>query len=138
MQSEAKHREVRKEHAAAKPVGGLRKRHRGQNLVAKRRQKPKEQTLVNYGSRRKLIVAVLKMTHRTIVAGCKKHIIGKNWTRDKVVRGTLKRRTLGRKHPPKPECKIGIKNPGTRWQLRLKIGRTSEGFDRKAFGLEFM
>jgi hypothetical protein len=37
-----------------------------------------------------------------------------------------------------PECKIGIKDPGTRWQLRLKIERTSDGFNRKTFGLEFM
>jgi hypothetical protein len=31
-----------------------------------------------------------------------------------------------------------IKNPGTRWQLPLKMERTSEEFDRKAFGLEFV
>jgi hypothetical protein len=37
-----------------------------------------------------------------------------------------------------PEWKIGIKDPGTRWQLRFKIGMTSDWFDRKAFGLEFM
>jgi hypothetical protein len=33
-----------------------------------------------------------------------------------------------------PECKIRIKNPDTRWQLRLKIKRTN----RKAFELEFV
>jgi hypothetical protein len=33
---------------------------------------------------------------------------------------------------------IGIKNPDPRWQLHLKIKRTSEEFDRKAFGLEFV
>jgi hypothetical protein len=37
-----------------------------------------------------------------------------------------------------PKGKIGIKNPDPRWQLRLKIERTSEEFDRKAFGLEFV
>jgi hypothetical protein len=37
-----------------------------------------------------------------------------------------------------PECKIGMKNPGTRRQLRLEIERTSEELDRKAFGLEFV
>jgi hypothetical protein len=33
---------------------------------------------------------------------------------------------------------MGIKDPGTRQQLHLKIERTLDGFDRKAFGLEFM
>jgi hypothetical protein len=37
-----------------------------------------------------------------------------------------------------PECKIGIKNQSTRRQLHLKIDRTSEEFDRKAFGLELV
>jgi hypothetical protein len=36
------------------------------------------------------------------------------------------------------ECKMGIKEPGTRQQLHLKIGRTSGGFERKAFRLEFV
>jgi hypothetical protein len=36
------------------------------------------------------------------------------------------------------ERNIGIKDPGIRQQLCLKIKRTSDGFDRKAFGLEFM
>jgi hypothetical protein len=37
-----------------------------------------------------------------------------------------------------PECKIGIKDPYTRSQLRLKTERTSQELDGKAFGLEFM
>jgi hypothetical protein len=37
-----------------------------------------------------------------------------------------------------PECKIRLKDPDTRRQLRLKVGRTSEGINRKAFGLEFV
>jgi hypothetical protein len=37
-----------------------------------------------------------------------------------------------------PECKMGIKDSGTRQQLHLKIGRTLDGFNRKTFGLEFM
>jgi hypothetical protein len=37
-----------------------------------------------------------------------------------------------------PECKIGIMDTGTRWQLCLKIERTSDGIGRKAFGLEFV
>jgi hypothetical protein len=31
-----------------------------------------------------------------------------------------------------------MKNPGTRQQLLLKIKRSSEEFNRKAFGLEFV
>jgi hypothetical protein len=37
-----------------------------------------------------------------------------------------------------PECKIRVKDPGTRWQLHLKMERTSERISRKAFGLEFV
>jgi hypothetical protein len=37
-----------------------------------------------------------------------------------------------------PEGKIGIKDLYTRRQLLLKIERTSEGMDRKAFGFEFV
>jgi hypothetical protein len=51
---------------------------------------------------------------------------------------TTKGRTFGKKCWKGLEYKIGIKNPGTIWQLHLKIKRTLEGFDRKAFGLEFV
>jgi hypothetical protein len=34
--------------------------------------------------------------------------------------------------------KAGIKEPQTRWQLRLKSERTTSEFDRYAFGLEFI
>jgi hypothetical protein len=64
--------------------------------------------------------------------------VRKNETRDNVVQGNLRGRTLGRRHQPKPECKIGMKDPGTRQQLHLKIERISDGFDRKAFRLEFV
>jgi hypothetical protein len=37
-----------------------------------------------------------------------------------------------------PECKTGIKDPRTRWHLRLQIERTTEEFNRKALGLEFL
>jgi hypothetical protein len=37
-----------------------------------------------------------------------------------------------------PECKVGIKDPDSRPQLRLRIERTSEEIDRKAFRLEFV
>jgi hypothetical protein len=57
MQSRVEHQEVPKEHASVKPVGGLRKRHRGWNLAAKRRHKLEEQTWGNCGSQKKLIAA---------------------------------------------------------------------------------
>jgi hypothetical protein len=37
-----------------------------------------------------------------------------------------------------PEGSTGIKDLGIRRQLRLKIDRTSDGFDRKAFGMDFV
>jgi hypothetical protein len=54
MESEAEYREVPKEHAAVETGKAPNKRHRGWHLVAKRRQKPKERTRGNYGSRKKL------------------------------------------------------------------------------------
>jgi hypothetical protein len=78
------------------------------------------------------------MTHRAKVAWRKGHIVRKDQTRDKVARGAPKGRKLERRYEAKLECKNGIKDPGIRWQLHLKIGRTSDGLDRKAFGLEFM
>jgi hypothetical protein len=45
---------------------------------------------------------------------------------------------FGRRRQLKPEHKSGIKDPGTRQQLHLKIKRTSDGFNRKAFRLELV
>jgi hypothetical protein len=59
---------------------------------------------------------------------------GKNDVAPKTTKGWK----FGKKCWKGPECKIGMKNPGTRQQLHLKIEGTSEGFNRKAFGLEFM
>jgi hypothetical protein len=44
LESAVEHREVPKEHAIVKPVGGLTKQHRGRNLAAERCQKLKERT----------------------------------------------------------------------------------------------
>jgi hypothetical protein len=66
------------------------------------------------------------------VARLKGH--GKN----NVTRGAPKGRTKEKRMWKSPECKIGIKDPGIRRQLRLKIERTSDWFDRKALGLEFV
>jgi hypothetical protein len=131
IQSEAEHQEVPKEHAA---VGGLRKRCRGRNLAAERRQKSKERTRVNCGSRRKLAAAGLKMTHRAEVARRKGNFVGNNRTRDSVVRGTLKRRTFGRRRGPKTERKYGIRN--TRLRQQLQSQRKLVRINRKTTGLE--
>jgi hypothetical protein len=40
-ESKTVHREIPKEHATVKPVGRLRTLHRGRNLAAKHRRKPK-------------------------------------------------------------------------------------------------
>jgi hypothetical protein len=78
--SEAVQRENPKEHAAVKPVAGLRKLYRG-------RHKPKD------GSRRKLHVAVARggTTRRAKVVRRKKNVVRENQTRDKAVRGALKK-----------------------------------------------
>jgi hypothetical protein len=129
---EAEHWEVHAEEAAMKSSGALKTRHIGRNLAAE----PMERIRGNCGSRKKL-TAVGMMTHRAKVARRKGHGLqrqGKN----NVAPKTTKRRTFGKKCWNAPQCKIVIKNPGTRRQLRLKIERISEGFDRKVFGLEFV
>jgi hypothetical protein len=50
MQSEAEYRDVPMEHAAVKPVGGRKKRHRGRHLAAGRRGPPKDLTRGDCGS----------------------------------------------------------------------------------------
>jgi hypothetical protein len=57
MQSGTEHCEVPKEHAAVKPVRGLRKQHRERHLAVKCLSQPKEWTQGNCGSKRKLVTA---------------------------------------------------------------------------------
>jgi hypothetical protein len=91
-------------------------------------------------------------THSTKVAWCRGHD-RKRYYRNDVVQETQKGRTFGKRRLKGPECNSGIrdqglrqqlqgskriKNPGTRRQLCLKIKRTSDGVNRKAFGLEFV
>jgi hypothetical protein len=87
---------------------------------------------------KKFVAAGRKMTHRAGMARSKVHVIRKNQTRGKLDRGTRKGRTNEKRLWKGPECKTGIQHPGTRWQLRLKTERTSDGIDRKAFGMDFM
>jgi hypothetical protein len=57
MQSEAMHREVPKEEAAAKSSGALKKPHRGRQVAAGRCGQPEGRTRGNCGSRKKLAAA---------------------------------------------------------------------------------
>jgi hypothetical protein len=66
--SEAEHDKFPKEQAAVKPVGGLRKRHRGRNLAAERRQKPKERTWGICGSLKLLTAVGMRTTRHAKVA----------------------------------------------------------------------
>jgi hypothetical protein len=138
MESGAEHQEDPKEDAAVKPVGGLRNRNRDQNLAAKRSGQPEEQTRGNCGARNELAPASRKMTGHAGGAQHKANFIRKHSIRDNVEQETWKGQTEEKRRWKGPECKTGIKDPGTRRQLRIKIERTSDGFDRKAFGLEFM
>jgi G:T/U-mismatch repair DNA glycosylase len=113
MKSKAEHQEVPKEHAAVKPVGELRKRHRGRNVAAERRRKPTD------GSRRKLVAVRRRTTLSAKVARRKGHSL-QGQGKDKVSPRTLKSGTSGWRHQPKPEQKNGIRNRGLRQQLRGK------------------
>jgi hypothetical protein len=93
----AEHRKVPKENAAVKPVGGLRKRHRSRHLALGCRGQPEERTRGNGGSRKKLAATDRRMARRAGVARLKGHVVRKNRTRDKGVRGARKGRTLGRR-----------------------------------------
>jgi hypothetical protein len=130
MQSEVKHREVTKDDAVVKPVGKRKKRHRGRHLAAGRHGKPKRLTRGDFVSRRKFAAACRKVSDSSRVARCMRNIVTNNWIRDKVERGTRRVRTLKKRLRTRQEGRIGIKNPDTRRQLRLKIERTSEEFDR--------
>jgi hypothetical protein len=55
-----------------------------------------------------------------------------------VANETQKGRTEEERRWKSPECKMGIKDLGTRQQPRLKFERASGRFDGKAFGLEFV
>jgi hypothetical protein len=124
IESEAEHEKFPKEQAAMKPVGGLMKRHRGRNLVAERLQKPKEMTWGDCGSLKQLAAVGMRTTRRAEVAWRKGNVIRKNRTIDKVERGTLKGRTLGKRQRTRQEGNKGIKGLGGRQPLYLWKART--------------
>jgi hypothetical protein len=70
---------------------GTQKQQMGRNRAAERCHKPKD------GSRRKLAASGIEKTRHAEVARHKGNVVGKNGTRDNVVRGTSKGRTLGRR-----------------------------------------
>jgi hypothetical protein len=68
MQSTEEHQGIPKEEAAVLPLGEPRKRRRVCNLAAERRQKRKERTRGNNGSRRKSAAACRQVSRRAKVA----------------------------------------------------------------------
>jgi hypothetical protein len=83
MQSIEEHQEVLTEDAAVMPVKGLRKRRRVWNPAAERRQKVKERTRGNSGSRRKLSATCRKVSRRAKVAWRKRNLMKKIRTLEK-------------------------------------------------------
>jgi hypothetical protein len=80
IQSIEEHQEIPKGEAAGKPVRVPRKRSRVRNMAAEGRQKRKERTRGNRGSRRKLSVACSKVSRREKVAWRKRYLIRKMGT----------------------------------------------------------
>jgi hypothetical protein len=82
MQSTEEHQEIPKGEAAVMQVGELRKRRRVWNLATERRQKRKERTRGNRGSRRKSAVACSEVSHRATVAWHKRNLIRRSGTQE--------------------------------------------------------
>jgi hypothetical protein len=79
MQSAEEHQDIPSEDVAVMPVKGLRKKRRVLNLAADSRQKWKNGTRRNCGSKRKSDVAYRKVPHCAIVARCKRNVFRKIW-----------------------------------------------------------
>jgi hypothetical protein len=77
MQSTEEHQEIPKGEATVMPIGEPRKRRRVRSLAAERRQKQKERTQGNCGSRRKSAAACRKVSRCARVAWHRKSIIRK-------------------------------------------------------------
>jgi hypothetical protein len=74
MQSTGEHREVPTEEATVKSLGTMKKWHRGRHLAAGQCGEPKELTRGDCGARRKLAATCRKMSHRAVVARCKRNV----------------------------------------------------------------
>jgi hypothetical protein len=77
------------------------------------------------------------LTHRAEVARRKEQGIQRQVKNSSAPR-TPTGRTSRKKRRKEPECKKGIKDPRTRRHLSLQIERTTEEFNGKALGLEFL
>jgi hypothetical protein len=77
MQSIEDHPDIPEEEAAVMPVGEPRKRRRVCNLASERRQKRKERTRGNRGSRRESAAACRKVSRREEVAWRKRKLVRK-------------------------------------------------------------
>jgi hypothetical protein len=77
MHSIKEHQVIPKGEASVMLVGEPRKQRRVQNLAMESRQKRKERTWGNIGSRRKLAAACRKVSHRAKVAWRKRNCIRK-------------------------------------------------------------
>jgi hypothetical protein len=131
MQSKAEHQDVPKEQVVVKPVGGLKKRHRGRNLVAERRWKPKERTRVNCEAWRKLAAASMKWPTVRKWHGARE-------TSGKIrpeMRPDEELRKDGRlEEGISQKCNCGIRNKGLRQRLQSKSKFAK--IYRKTIGLE--
>jgi hypothetical protein len=76
-QSMEEHQEIPKGEASVMPVRELRKWHRVRSLAAERRQKRKERTQENRGSRRKSAASCRKVTRHAKVAWYKRNLVRK-------------------------------------------------------------
>jgi hypothetical protein len=104
MQSIEEHQEIPKEDAAVMPVGELRKRHRFCNLASECRQKMRERTRGNSGSRRKLAAACRKVSRHAKVAWRKRNLIRKIRTLEKCGR----QKEFHHQNKNDPLCKSGM------------------------------
>jgi hypothetical protein len=145
MQSGVEHQEVPKKHVTVKPVGELRKWHRGRYLATEHRGEPEERTWGNYGSRKKLATTGRRMTrHAAWHKGCSHEgplIEQDQWkyqTRDKFARGTWNGWMLRRRQLTRQEGISGNRNRDFQDQLHRGSERTSSGIYRKAFRLEIV
>jgi hypothetical protein len=73
-----------------------------------------------------LAVACRKVSRRARVAW-RKGYIKKNQTRNNIARGAPRGQMFGKRHWVDLEGSTGVKDPGTRRQLYLKIERTADG-----------
>jgi hypothetical protein len=92
----------------------------------------------SYGRRKELAIAEIRTTRYAGVIRRRGRIAGKNQTTNNVGELTQKEHTEEKRCWNGPKCKLGIKDPGTNRKPRLKMERISDGFDRKAFGLQFV